>query len=274
MTHIPSSAGFQLLEPKCKSLRAILGVLDHAESMDEVVGQFARFPTEFGFDWASIVILNSGSQRLVRQRVLTNMPNHARSFFAQKKSVSRHPLIHNTILTKRPVFFEKDPTLTGNNLKNELAPAPTRNKSGVTFLVEQPSGLKAAVLLHTGKSSPWNERQFSSFENQIYGVAEQFLDAFVYFGSIGFPKEKSLTNEEVRFLRLLATVDDPKRAKHADYSFGTAENLQRSIACKLGVKSIFQAVAISAKRGLIDPDYYGKEEILHTGGYIAGWHEF
>lgn len=74
----------------------------------------------------------------------------------------------------------------------------------------------------------------------LYGFATQFLDAFVYFASVGVQKSVVLTSDELRFLRLLATKDDPEVAKEAEYMFGSAITLQRSIARKLGSNLYFK----------------------------------
>ncbi len=272
MTITPDMSEFQVLAPKRSSLRHLLQDLEAADSMVEVVGTFARFPSEFGFDWASIVVVNSGRQHVMRNRILTTLPERPRSALFSNGLIRNHHAIKRTIATRQPQFFSSD-TLFDTALRTGCIEAHEA-KAGMAFLIEHQSDLEAVVLLHTHKKSPWSKLQYAAHRQQIYGTAEQLLDALVYFGSVGFTKENSLCEDELRFIRLLATADDPKLAKSTKYSFGTAVNLQRSIARKLGVNSLFQAVALCAKRGLIDRQEPRVEEIIHTRGFMDGWNDF
>jgi hypothetical protein len=80
-----------------------------------------------------------------------------------------------------------------------------------------------------------------------------------------------LAAEEIHFLRLVALSEDPARALSMQCRYGSALNVQTQIVRKLGVKSIFQAVLIAARRGLLDAAIFHPDEVVPTRPRISGW---
>ncbi len=127
------------------------------------------------------------------------------------------------------------------------------------------------MILNTVKSPEFARAQYRKYREDLLALAFATCDGLIHFSRVGASTMADLTCEEIHFLRLVALSEDPGRALQMNVRFGSAANLQMQIVRKLGVKSIFQAVLIAARRGLIDAAIFHPDEIVGTRPQIAGW---
>lgn len=245
---------FAPIDPKPMSLENLVSDIEECETLDQVMGGFAQYPIEFGFQSATVIIVEDGDKNFLRKRVFTTLSKGRTENVVSSHQFKTHPIIEE-ISNGNQVFFFDNETFPHYSM------ASSEPVNGVAFMVKYASGLSAIILLKTFKPTSWVEQQFNSHKDIITGIASQFIDAFVYFESVGSKKTVALTDDELRFLRLLATSNDPEKAQNAHYTFGSAATLSRSISRKLCVKSLFQAVAIATKRKLLEKTEVCEDEI-------------
>ncbi|MEM9582622.1 MAG: hypothetical protein AAGA08_05865 [Pseudomonadota bacterium] len=272
MSVFAQPVGMGLYQPKCDAVGDLLDQIEGAETLDQVAASFVHFPREFGFDSASIVVLSEGKRRFLSRRVLTTLPGRYHDIYYERGFLKNNPIIERIRAGAEVCFYPRfGEHLTEDGEKTSFVESDITGLSGVACKLEFPSGLSAVVFLSTERKPPHNLHSFTTHRDDIMFLAYQFMDAFVYFVGVGGNSEIELTCDEVRFLRLAAISDDPEAARRHDYMYGSSETLQTSIARKLGIKSMFQAISIAVKRGLIDLDTLDRTEVSHSGTKLAGW---
>ncbi len=265
-------SGMSAYHPNSGAVCSLLEEVEAAETLEQVAAAFVQYPREFGYDSASIVILSEGKQRFLSRRVLTTLPGRYHDVYYERGFLKNNPIIGHLRRGADVCFYPRfGEHLASNNEATSFVDSDIAGLSGVALKVEFPSGLCAAVFLSTERKPPHNLKSFTTHRADILFMACQFIDAFVYFVGVGGTGEIELTCDEVRFLRLAAISDDPEVARRHGYTYGSSETLQVSIARKLGIKSMFQAISIAVKRGLIDLDTLDRSEVSHSGTKLTGW---
>lgn len=246
--------------------------ISDAETLDQAAAVFGGIPCEFGFDDITLIILNEGGRYLSR-RVLSSLPDKWWADYYSLRLFDRDPLIEGIVAREHELFLDElVPTA-------ENAPMPyTRaahalgiGTNGVIFKIAYPSGLVAAVILNTVRTPQIVRTQYRKYREDLQALAFATCDALIHFSRIGASTMAELTCEEIHFLRLVALSEDPGRALKMDVRYGSAANVQMQIIRKLGVKSIFQAVLIAARRGLLDAAIFHPDEVIGTRPRTAGW---
>ncbi len=266
---ISQEGGLPSRNPATEILASRIG---DAETLDQVAEAFGTIPVEFGFDEITLIILNEGGRYLSR-RVLSSLPDQWWVDYHALRLFDRDPLIEGIITREHELFLDELVP------KAENAPMPyTRaahalgiGTNGVIFKIAYPSGVVAAVILNTKRSPQLVRSQYRKYREDLMALAFATCDALIHFSRIGATTMADLSCEEIHFLRLLALSEDPGSALKMDVSFGSAATVQMQIVRKLGVKSIFQAVLIAARRGLLDAAIFHPNEVIGTRPRIAGW---
>ena len=257
--------------PRMESIEVLLQDLDQTETLNQLAGVFQRYPREFGFDTSSIIVLNEGRRRFMTQRVLTSLPEQHVVAMLQPGFVTKHPIISTLMQDNDVCFYPAESAIKDLKIKTVARDGTLPIASGVAFRIDYSSGFAVAVFLNSSKPNPWNVHQFNLLKDDIRTVAMQFADALIYFSAVGTLAEVEFTADELRFLRIVATNNDPDAARDFQYGYGSAYNIQTSIIRKLGISSIFQAVAIAVKRGLIDLETIDNAEITMASAKPRGW---
>jgi hypothetical protein len=261
-----------LYVPRKTSIKKLIDNLAEVESSSKLAGLFALFPREFGFDHATVLILSEGRNHFLKHRVLSSLPRPQREFLTSRAFIESHPLLQELQMPEAVCFFPNyRPDSSGIPLDPDAKDQTLNEGSGVAFRIDFPSGMVAMVILNTARKAPWNLKQFTKSQRDIYALSYEFIDSFVFFSSIGSPSVAELTTDEKKFLRLTATSENPQEAFSHRYRYGGGQNMQTSIARKFGVKTIFQAVALAVKRGLIELDSIDHGDILHNETTLEGW---
>ena len=256
--------------PRNAATETLTRQLEDAETLDQVAGIFGAMPREFGFDEATLIILNEGGKYLSR-RVLSSLPDEWWKDYDGQRLFEGDPLIEGILGREHELYLDElIPTHAAPMRYLKAAQARGIGTNGVIYKIAYPTGLVAAVILNTVRTPDYARSQFRKYRDDLHALAYTTCDALVYFSQIGVSASQ-LSPEEVRFLRLVAVSEDPARALSMDCRYGSAKTVQMQIVRKLGVKSIFQAVLIAARRGLLDSAIFDRSEIVPTRPQIAGW---
>lgn len=260
------------LLPRNPATDSVMSEIDEAETLDQVAAVFGRMPREYGFDDATLLILKEGKICLSR-RVISSLPAEWWNDYDRLNLAADDPIIAGIVSQSHELFLDELVTDHNGAAQRYLKAAETHHIgcNGVIFKVSYPSGLMAAVALNTVKTPDYARRQFRMFREDLHIVAHAVCDALVYFSQAGASNQTPLTSEEIRFVRLVAMSEDPSAALKMHCSFGSPKNLQIQVMRKLGVKSIFQAVLVAARQGLIDTALLHPDEIVNTRPVIKGW---
>ncbi|WP_424934184.1 autoinducer binding domain-containing protein [Amaricoccus macauensis] len=258
--------------PRHEATDRLQSRLSDAETLDQVAAIFGDIPHEFGFEHATLIILNEGGRYLSR-RVLSTLPDEWWKDYHGLRLFDNDPLIGGIVARECELYLDELLPV------DEDAPRPYSKAAlargigidGVIYKIAYPSGLVAAVILNTSKGPDYARRRYAKYREDLQALAFATCDALVYFSRIGSSVAAHLEGEEIHFLRLVAISEDPTSALKMECRFGSAQTLQSQIIRKLGVKSIFQAVLIAARRGLLDAAIFHPGEIVGTRPQIAGW---
>jgi hypothetical protein len=260
------------LLPRHDATDAFQSSLADAETLEQVAAIFSEIPSEFGFDHATLIILNEGGRYLSR-RVISTLPDEWWSDYHAFRLFDNDPLIGGIVSRECELYLDE---LVPSD---DSAPRPYSKAAlargigidGVIFKIAYPSGLVAAVILNTCRSKEFARKQYGKYREDLQALAFATCDALVYFSRIGAPSLARLEGEEIHFLRMVAISEDPTTALRMECRYGSALNLQTQIIRKLGVKSIFQAVLIAARRGLLDAAIFHPTEVIGIRPQVSGW---
>lgn len=248
----------------------LLWHLDDAETMNQLAHVFGRIPEQFGFVDASLVILREG-QTCISRRVISTLPDEWWRDYHDLRLCEYDPVMKAISSREHELFLD------------ELIPAPSAPRryldaaealgigcNGVIFKVDFPSGLVAAMVLNTDKTADYVRRQYREYRDDLRLVAQAACEALVNFSQIGAKKVEPLTSEEIAFLRVVALSEDPVKAV-ADDCRRKTRLIQSQITEKLGVRSIFQAILVASRYGLLDAAMFHPDEVVQTRAPITGW---
>jgi Autoinducer binding domain len=260
------------LLPRHEATDLIQTQISEALSLDQVAAVFERIPSTFGFDDATLIVLSEGGNYLSR-RVLSTLPDAWWSAYYDLRLYNDDPLIAGILGRDHELFLDElVPADSDAPLPyTRAALAHSIGVGGVMFKLSYPSGVVAAVVLNSVRTPDYVRRQYRKYRDDLQALAFAACDALMHFSPMAVPSKVELTGEEIHMLRLIATSADPMRALASDPSFGVGAALQGQILRKLGVKSIFQAILIAARRGLLDAAIFHPNDVLTTRPLVAGW---
>ena len=244
--------------------------ISEATTIDQVASVFGQVPEEFGFSDASLVVLNEGRACLAR-RVISTLPEAWWHDYHQMRLCEDDPLMKTIVSREHEVFLDElVPPPPAPRRYTEVAESHGIGCNGVIFKIAYPTGLIAAVVLNTVRTPDYARRQYRTYRDDLRLIAQTTCDALVHFSQVGAKEVDPLTAEEIGFLRLVALSEDPVKALAVDCR-QTSQLIQSRIVQKLGVRSIFQAILVAARYGLMDAAMFHPDEVIPTRPLITGW---
>jgi hypothetical protein len=257
--------------PRKRETETLLSQMEDAETLDQAAGVFGAMPQEFGFDEATLIVLNEGGRYLSR-RVLSSLPDEWWADYNALRLFDGDPIIEGILGRDHELFLDELIPIHDAPMRYlKAAQARGIGCNGVIFKIAYPTGLVAAVILNTCRTPEFARAQYRKYRDDLQTLAFAICDALIHFSQVGVSSMTPLSAEEVHFLRLVALSEDPARALSMQCRYGSALNVQTQIVRKLGVKSIFQAVLIAARRGLLDAAIFHPDEVVPTRPRISGW---
>jgi len=101
-------------------------------------------------------------------------------------------------------------------------------------------------------------------------LANEAAVTFENLSALGAQNERVLTLEEITFLRLLLVNVDVTKAEDFRGLFSSTAAMQASIARKLGVGNVFQAIAVAIGRGMFDDLPFEEGEVNSLFASLPG----
>lgn len=140
MTLMPEESRHLLFNPRERSLSRLLDEIEATETMDELVGAFAKLPSEFGFDFQLCIHRGSYGRQAPPDRVLTTLPEPTRERMLQNSFLSDHPVVKKIREGQSPVYFPIDVSPGQNVGIGDGSEGTARDLYGVAFAVTYQSG--------------------------------------------------------------------------------------------------------------------------------------
>ncbi|WP_159811250.1 helix-turn-helix transcriptional regulator [Litoreibacter roseus] len=260
----------KVYEPKNPKLHDVLNEIEDSQTVNQLAGSFAAFPREFGLDFATLIVANEGDRALLQKRFLSSLPLRSKENCFVNDCL-REDRILRDLSNKFDVFFYSARTIPDGGEASEVGSSNFAGFGGFAFRISHLSGRFGYMLFSSDRDVEWLQDVYRTHESDLHWMSMQFFDAFCYLARIGKPTGVELTDDEICFLRLLAISDDPNSAMLHRYTYGSAKTLKTSIARKLGVTSIFQAISIALKAGVISEARIVREETVMSQTDLIGF---
>lgn len=137
-------------------------------------------------------------------------------------------------------------------------------RNGVCFCIARRDGSKIGVSFSTQDTANKVQEIFYANSYDMNFIAQIAADVFCYAATDTLLSDDTLTEAELRFLYVLSTSPNPQDAIKVTSSFGSNTSLQASIRAKLGVETVYQAVARAAARGWFDQLPFTEGDIMKS----------
>ena len=144
-------------------------------------------------------------------------------------------------------------------------------RNGFCRASTRPDGARLAVAFMTSANAHMTRENTRLNAYDLAAIAELAIECFCCLSSGYVAYEDELTVQELRFLHMIATSQNPEAALLQLPCYGSNKSLQNSIRKKLGVKTIFQAVSVASSTRLFDDLPYYKDEVISPFPKLAGW---
>lgn len=225
-----------------------------------------------GFQHVTLFVLRQGDAAPFRRRVCTSFPESWIERFKVCNYQYVDPIVARAATSDRPFRFSEargDGPIVEAFWADATAHGIGRN--GLCFPVDLPGGARIAVSYVTANPAPVAEAAAQRNICDLHVISQMLVDAFGYLTRVSTDVSDSLTPVELRFLHMLMTSDDPEAALRVTPQYGSNRDLQAGIKKKLGVGSIFQAVALASVNRWFDDMPYDTSEVSYASQGLAGW---
>jgi hypothetical protein len=146
-------------------------------------------------------------------------------------------------------------------------------RNGICFAMTRKDGTRIGISFSSSDTKEKINNIVKINFIDMHFIAALASDAFCYSASGPSLPDETLTISELRFLHALVTSKNPEEALEVYPVFGSNQALQSSIRRKLGVNTVFQAVAVAASKGWFDLLPYEHEQIAKPFRPLLGMQE-
>lgn len=240
--------------------------------------------TSFGFQHGAIFLLSSGKRNTVWvHRVCTSLPEKWLRHYKERRYQFIDPVIVKAMNSEAPSIVTRSAS-DSPMVRKFWDDAETFGIGSVcmVFRVELRSGAVLGLSLTSQGHSKNAVQKLALDMSDLSVLAHEAAVIFENLSALGAQKECDLTLDELSFLRLLLANGDAVKAGDFRAFFSSNAALQTSIARKLGVKNVFQAIAVAIGRGMFDDLPFEESEVnslfsnlpglqaLFAGAYLDG----
>ena len=228
--------------------------------------------TAFGFQHGTILLLSSGIRNTVWvHRVCTSLPEKWLRHYKERRYQFIDPVIVKAINSEAPSIV----TRSANDspmVRKFWDDAETFGIGSVcmVFRVELRSGAILGLSLTSQGHSKNAVQKLALDMSDLSVLAHEAAVIFESISALGAHKECDLTLDELSFLRLLLVNGDAVKVGDFREFFSSNAALQASIARKLGVKNVFQAIAVAIGRGMFDDLPFEESEVNSLFANLPG----
>lgn len=244
-------------------LEEIAVELIECDNLTELSQILWRAAIETGFQHFVIFALDQSITGIFKNRICTSL----RSDWIKQYQLKSYQFV-DPIVAEAQV---RDGAFLFSDVKSE-APVVERfwedaehfgvGRNGLCFALHGSQGVKIGLSLGSIKSALQVAEAVALNGADLEQIAQLAVDRFCQL-SLGHCLSKNpLTDHELRFLHVLATDPDYEKAMKIQPGYGSNGTLQAAIRVKLGVSTIFQALALVSAKGWLNAMAYDESEVI------------
>lgn len=252
-------------EKICENLQDCADLGDLAKCVFDIA-------TSFGFQHGAIFLLSSGKRNTVWvHRVCTSLPEKWLRHYKERRYQFIDPVIVKAMNSEAPSIVARS-AKDSPMVKEFWDDAETFGIGSVcmVFRVELRSGAALGLSLTSQGHSKNLVQNLALDMSDLNVLAHEAAAVFENLSALGAKKECDLTLDELSFLRLLLVNGDAVKAGGFRGLFSSNAALQTSIARKLGVQNVFQAIAVAIGRGMFDDLPFEDDEVSSLFANLPG----
>lgn len=247
--------------------------LDECIELPELSELMWRITIASGFQNFVIFVIRQGPGVSCRTRICSSCKNEWLATYQEKHYQCIDPVMARAVAQDGAFLFSDlsdnaPATKTFWNDADEMG----IGRNGVCFAMTRQDQSRIGVSFLTSNTKEKTNEMVRLNGSDLKFLALIAADSFSYITFSPELDENSLDDEELRFLYLLATNPNLEDAMKVSARFGSNNTLQASIRMKLGVETVFQAVAIAASKGWFNQLSYDKSEVVKPFPALTGLH--
>ena len=252
-------------------LEALANELSQSDGLNQLSELMWKITTSLGFQNFAIFVLQQGRNRTFEPRICTSCNAKWISRYVDQRYQYVDPVIARAS-EREGWFLFSDITTSSRSVESFWQDADKYKigRNGVCFSMFREDGTRIGVSYTTQNSANYVEESVRTNFIDMFFLAQIASDTFCYAAIGEDLPDNTLTEEELRFLHVLATSANPEDALRILPCFGSNASLQSSIKSKIGVETVFQAIAIAASKGWFDLLPYGANEIVKSFSPLRG----
>lgn len=238
---------------RTKELDSIANELAECDCLTQLSKYMWRTATSVGFQNFSIFVLRHGQAGSFKSRMCTS---YSEEWVARYRAKNYH-FVDPVMARAREhegTFLFSDLNLGAKKQKDYWRDAVKHKagSNGVCFSMDRRDGSRIGVTFSTSAAGDKFSELMLLNGSDLRFIALLAADCFCDVAVVAEHLDDILDANELRFLHILASGRDPEVASKVSGRFGSNQALQASIRSKLGVPTIFQAIAVATARGWFD----------------------
>lgn len=218
-----------------------------------------------GFLHTTLFVLRQGSGAAFKSRVCTSYPPDWLKTYKARNYQYVDPVLTRALMENAAFEFSD---VRGDSPMERAFWADAEDygigTEGLTIPVHLRCGAKLAISFSSDKDAATVSALRREHESDLKVVAAMACEVFARMARDDAVTLNTLDSDELQFLRLLVTQDDPESALDEFGGLAAVKALQASILEKLGVSTILQAIALTSLDPCFDDAPFVTSDVQHT----------
>lgn len=252
-------------------MEALADELSETTTLSELSKLMWRLTVSVGFQNYAVFLLRQAPGKTYKTRICTSFKERWIARYQQQSYQFVDPVVADASAGDGYFQFSE---ISSKSPSAEIfwqdAERHGIGRNGLCFAMTHSSGMRLGISFCTIETPETVQEivALNGFDLEV--LCELVADCFS-FVTVGPPlSDNILTTEEIRFLQILASSSDPEAALNASAQLGSISTLQSSIRMKLGIQSVYQAVAIAASSGWFNLLPYDQSEVERPFPVLSG----
>lgn len=229
-----------------------------------------RACTSLGFQHVTIFALAQGKNGVFRKGICTSHSLKWIRLYQKKRYRFIDPVVSMASQRDGSFLFSDLPSTPNSEAFWSDAERHRIGRNGLCLAVTRQDGARVGVSYSTSLDNKATEKLLRLNRHELECLAILAIDCFCDISAGRSQDVSNLTDAELRFLYLLSTTPAPTAAMKINNGFGSNSHLQSSIRNKLGVETIFQAVAMAAASHWFDSLQYEEDDVIRMFPELTG----
>lgn len=250
----------------------IADALSEASGLDELSQLMWEAAVECGVEHATLFLLRQGGGVAFRTRICTSYPAAWVGRYQARSYQFIDPVLARALTDDGPFRFS-DVDVASPVARDFWRDAEDHGvgRDGLCAAFELEGGVRIGVSFATRKVGKPLEDVMHANVFDMVAMARIGAEAFAAVARSTRALPSSLSPQELRFLHMLVTADNPEEALSVMPGFGSNDALQSEIRRKLGVRTILQAVALASANNWFDALPYDVRDVASAFPELDGW---